>query len=393
MANTISHDTAAIIGTGLTGLVQALALAQENFKVTLIGPVPSVAQDDRTTAILMPGITFLKDLGVWDDLVASSTPLTTMELIDGTHHSVFDAAEIDQMVFGYNISNAVLKKALIARLKKNKHITWHATTATTIAANDRGWDITLTSNKKISCALLIGADGRDGITRHAAQIEIDEKTIDQTALVSILKCSKPHYNTTVEWYRQGGPLTLVPMHDNKFALVWCGTSEDQRNKQSQPLTQSGKELSELTAHRFGELKVIQPFQAWSVRPMKATQLVAKNCALIGEAAHVLPPIGAQGFNTSLQDIIALTSTLLEGRSIGYLINDAIMLSRYESVRIMEVKLRYSTINTINALLLSTRGVMHHVRRAGLFGIQTIPFVKKYIMEAGIKPLNLGRTRA
>lgn len=374
----------AVIGTGLTGLVQALALAAKEFPVTLIGTPPSTKQDDRTTAILAPGIDFLKSLGLWDELKTSSVPLMTMELIDGKQHSIFDSAEINQDVFGYNISNDALKNALVKRLTKNKLVAWHQENAAALQQNDNGWHIILTSKKKITCDLLIGADGRDSMTRKAANISTDEKNVDQIALVSILKPSKSHFNTTVEWYLSGGPLTLVPLRDNKLAMVWCDTSDIQNKKLTAPKASIEKQLTALSGNRFGTLSLAAPLQSWKVRPMKAERLVAQNCALVGEAAHVLPPIGAQGFNISLHDIIALTRLLEQSREIGYTLNDATLLAQYEAIRGGEISLRYKSVNTLNASLLNNNAAARMLRRASLFGMQRLSFIKKYVMQMGLK---------
>ena len=376
-------DKIILIGTGLTGMVQALALAQSGFEVTLIGPEPSLQKDERSTAILLPGIGFLKTLGIWQQIEPFSTALTTMELIDGNKHSVFDAHEIDQINFGYNISNAALKKTLVAALKKSKAVTWHPQQAVAFNGTGQGWDVTLANHKIISGDLLIGADGRHSPVRSAATIAIEEKNIDQVAMVGIVQAEKPHFNVTVEWYRQGGPLTLVPVDKNLFAFVWCDTAQahTQRQKMSPE-----KELSDLAQQRFGALKIKNKTQFWPIKPFLSKKLVGENCVLIGEAAHALPPIGAQGFNASLQDIMALTTILEQGRAIGYRLNDAILLSGYEKIRMPELHLRAKAINALNTTLLSQSRLPHRLRRFSLNGLQYSAFLKKQIMQIGLAPI-------
>lgn len=373
-----------IIGTGLTGLVQALTLNQ--FQVTLIGPEPSLQQDDRSTAILAPGIALLEKMNLWNSIAPSATPLVTMELIDGDKHSLFDAHEIDALQFGYNIRNMALKKALSQHVKKAKHITWHTNNATAITPKGQGWQITLDNNKTLFADLLIGADGRNSPVRQAAGIATEDHVIDQVAMVGVAKMDKPHFNTTVEWYRQGGPLTLVPMEDRQFAFVWCDNAEAHQIRQKKTATTIAAELSRLTQHRFGDLTLRGDCQLWPVRPFLARSLIAPSCALVGEAAHALPPIGAQGFNTSLQDIMALTMILEQGKAIGYPVNDPTLLQRYDTMRSTEVHMRAKAINTLNRTLLSNSRLPHALRRLSLNGLQRFDVIKKQIMHIGLSPL-------
>lgn len=372
--------TIAIIGTGLAGMVQALALAANNMPVTLIGP--DAKPDKRSTAIMTPGIDFLKLLDAWEAIKPSATSLATMELVDGKSNFYFDASEIDQLTFGYNIDNTALKKRLHELVSKNKLITWHKHNAVAFEKKSIGWNITLADKKKISCDLLIGADGRNSPSRDAAGIEITTKDIDQAALVGLVQPEKSHFNTTVEWYRKGGPLTMVPTKDNCFAMVWCDTTKTQQQKQQYSKSELENELTELTGKRFGKLKLKNDLQLWPIRPIKSDSLIATDYALIGEAAHVLPPIGAQGFNTSLYDIMALTNTLKDAVEIGYRVNDPSILRLYEHSRLSDMNLRSKTANSLNTTLLSGNPVLHRLRRFSLNGIGHFAVIKKFVMQTG-----------
>jgi len=372
-----------IIGTGLSGMTQAWALAQQDFKVTLVGQMPDPSKDERTTAILMPGIEFLQQLGLWNSIKSSATALNVMELIDKDRHLVFDSAEIGEASFGYNISNEALKNALVEKLQRSPAIAWHKENAAQLLRTENGWNITLVSGKTFAAELLIGADGGNSLTRQAANIPADQKHLNQTAIVTILQSEIPHQNTSVEWYRQGGPLTLVPMSKDRLAVVWCNNTDIQQQKTTLSNADIEQELNTITANRFGKLKLIAPLQLWPVRPLQAEQLTAPHCALIGEAAHMLAPIGAQGFNLSLHDIITLTRLLCEGRDAGLPVFNSMLLRRYEKTRLPEIKLRYNSVNALNTLLRSPFAPLHALRRFSLLGIEKIPSIKKRLMHKGM----------
>lgn len=382
------QDRIVIIGTGLTGMVQAMDLLHRGFDVTLIGPLPDFKADKRSTAILLPGIVFFKALGFWQKMSSFCTPLATMELVDGQKHTLFDAHEIGEVNFGYNIPNAVLKKSLYEALTKSSALKWHKQNVTSFQKTAAGWQLSLQDNTSVTATLLIGADGRNSPVRHAANIAIETKQIDQTAMVGTVKTEKSHFNTTVEWYRKGGPMTLVPAGKNEFAFVWCDQADSHKKRQQHDPIDIANEFSELTAYRFGKLNIQGNLQLWPIQPFLARNLIGDHCALIGEAAHALPPIGAQGFNASLQDIIALTATLEQGRRIGYRLNDPVLLSGYEKARHSEINLRAKAINTLNATLLSDSFLPHRLRRFSLSGLQHFSVLKKQIMQIGLSPIRI-----
>lgn len=373
-----------VIGTGLAGMVQALALVRRDIPCTLIGPRSPAKKDSRTTAILSPGIQFLQNLDLWPDLASSATALVTMELVDGNHHHVFDAHEIGQSEFGYNISNAALTALLQRELTKSKRVTWHAAKAEHIEKSSAGWGIRLDSGDHITTELLIGADGRNSPTRKASGITLSQQTFDQAALVTVLQSEKPHFNTTLEWFRQGGPFTLVPVERNKFALVWCDTDTELQKARMMPLPELEILLGEMTTGRFGALKVIDSLHIWPVSPMLATRMIGDHCALVGEAAHVLPPIGAQGFNISLHDIIALTDILAENGHLGLAPSHGVQLKRYERIRLRDIALRYHAMNTLNSTLHTTNPALHGLRRLSLRGVQRMTLLKRHLMTLGLR---------
>lgn len=353
-----------VVGTGLSGLLLSCHLAENGFAVDLIGPDIKAQDDKRTTAILQPGIALLKDLGLWLDCAHDATPLSIMELVDGNKQHIFRATEVNHAEFGFNISNAALKSALLKKIKSHSSIAWHKDLLQSAKRTTQGWSLH-TKAKKINVQLLIGADGRNSVVRQAAEIAIDEKDEDQTALVTVVKAAIPHRNTSVEWYRAGGPLTLVPMPDNHLAVVWCETSGTAQQLMSQPLTTLGRSLADATNKRFGALTLLQPPQAWPIRPMKAQRMIALEIALIGEAAHSLSPIGAQGLNTSVQDLLALCDVLTTGRDLGLSVADHTMLSRYQRKRLNDITARYHGSNALNDMIRAQSLALRMIRNLSL----------------------------
>lgn len=374
-----ARDSIAVVGPGLTGLVLAAALLQQGEHVTLIGPKPKANDDKRTTAVLQPGIHMLERLGFWQDGAMAATPLSHLELVDGDFTLSFDAGEMGQAAFGYNIPNAALRQKLLDFLGQQKNLVWQESTLKNMARTKTGWLLSFVDKTQTAFSLVLGCDGRDSIVRDAAGFTITEKIEQQSALVTIVRAAQQHHNTSVEWYQKGGPLTLVPMPDNCFAVVWCDRPDIVQQRLQHDLPTLGTELTQLTQKRFGKLQWLQAPQAWKIRPFHAQHLVTEHVALLGEAAHVLPPIGAQGFNNSLHDIDALCHALQQARILGLPCHDHAILRRYESARLQPVRARYHATNKLNDLIRAQHPALRFMRRTGLRALQFDSALRRAVM--------------
>ena len=81
----------AVVGTGPSGLVAALALAHVGAEVVAIGPAPAPstrAVETRTAALLTSSVDLLKALGVWDRLARDAAPLKAIRIIDASRSLV-----------------------------------------------------------------------------------------------------------------------------------------------------------------------------------------------------------------------------------------------------------------------------------------------------------------
>jgi 2-octaprenyl-6-methoxyphenol hydroxylase len=377
----MARDMIGIVGTGLSGLLAAVSLGQQEFPITLIGP-DTATDDGRTTAIMDSGIEFLKELDVWQECAAQATPLVTMELIDDRHHHIFQARDIGLNEFGFNVSNTLLKKKLTGKIRQMKNIIWHKGLLTKAGETPTGW--ILSSDKKtFEVSLVVGADGRNSKTREAAGLTIDQRASTQMALVAILQTEKNHHFSSVEWYRPGGPFTLVPMNGKEMALVWCDDETILKQKIKMTSAELGREMTQITQQRLGKLTITNTPQIWPVQPMKARRMTGDHLVLIGEAAHILPPIGAQGFNTSIQDIIELTAALKKAQRLGLAIYDAAILSGYERKRLPAITARYFGTNSLNDLIRAQHPAVKFARRASMKLIDMIPAIKAGLMRAGL----------
>ena len=381
----------AVIGAGPAGSLAALALAQAlnksaNIEISLIGPVPTFI-DSRTTALMVPAIEMLKQLGLWDALAPHSAPLQTMRIIDGTKRLIraptvsFSASEIDQDAFGYNIPNSALNTVL-AEAIKTSHIKRIAQSVSSIdqAAPDHP-SIILENGDRIETDLIIGADGKNSLCRDSAKITTRERDLPQSALVLAFEHSRPHNHVSTEFHTETGPVTQVPLPENRSSLVWVETPERAEElAQIEPQTLASL-IEKRIAHILGPVTLSNDVrrQVYRLGTVLPSAFAKGHIALIGEAAHRFPPIGAQGLNLTTRDISHLVEALEKNRDL------AKALSRYNTMRRADVSARFVAVNSLNHSLLSGFLPVQMLRAAGLSFLKQSSMARNFFMREGMAP--------
>lgn len=378
-----------VVGAGPAGLAAALAAAVSGLDVAMIGPRPTTA-DRRTAALFGPSITFLERIGVWADVKSASTPLATMRLVDATDallrapEVAFQAAEIGLEAFGYNVPNAVLTAALEERVAAR--CTRIVTSAVTGAiAREGALVLSTAEGRDVCCRLVAAADGRRSLLRESAGISLSTWTYPQAAVVATLGHTRPHRNVSTEFHRAQGPLTVVPAPGNTSSLVWVETP--QRAAELAALDDEAF-VTVLSGHLKGLLGTITdltPRQSFPLSGQTADRLVGSRLALIGEAAHVIPPIGAQGLNLSFRDAATLAdcaaSAKLQDDDIG---GDSV-LAGYEAARAGDIRSRVWGVDLLNRSLLSRHAPVQWARGFGIFALGSVGPLRRAAMRAGLTP--------
>ena len=378
----------AVVGGGPAGLVTAVALAAAGVETLLIAP--AAADDHRTTALLAGSVTALATLGVWERCRPHAAPLAAIRIVDDGRgllrapEVVFNAAEIGLDAFGYNIENRHLVAALSARSAALK-LSRASGAALALASDADGVTIKL-ADGVARVRLAIGADGQRSLCRTAAGIATDRRTYPQTALALNLAHDRPHHDTSTEFHTASGPFTLVPLPGRRSSLVCVLAPED-----AGPLsTRSDAELSveiERRAHSlFGKMSVEQGRGMFPLAVQTARCFGRGRIALVGEAAHVVPPIGAQGLNLGLRDAATLAELVAEARRRNVDVGSPSLLARYDAQRRADVTTRTIAIDLLNRSLLTGFMPAQGARGLSLYLVDRIGPLKRFLMREGVTPI-------
>ena len=379
----------AIIGGGLAGLSLAIMLGKQGWIVACIDRETPETQTDksydiRTTAISWGSRNLLKNIGVWADMESRSECIKNILIKDEDSpiDLEFNADDINAEGFGWIVDNRDLRQTLLNHIKKYKNVT-HMTGQGVTAIDNQGDDVhvTLLDKTTLNARLVIGADGRNSFTREAMNIGAYRKDYKQSAIVCLMKHTKPHNGLALEHFRAQGPFAVLPFTDDvngnhQSAIVWTVETDeaDQWVKCDDAIFNAA--LQTRCGDLYGDVAVVGGRAAWPLNLVKSYRYIAPRMVLVAEAAHGMHPIAGQGLNMSLRDIAALGEVLSNQTDPG---DDAI-LQRYQKMRRTDNFGMVAATDILNELFGSNISGIRAIRRFGLHAVSRLPFAKKFFMR-------------
>jgi 2-octaprenyl-6-methoxyphenol hydroxylase len=387
-----------ISGGGVAGLVAAAAFGAAGFSVICVEPTPPVTDhaaagaDLRTTAFLQPARAVLEQAGLWDALAPHAAALQTMRIVDAggaigeaRMSCDFDAADVSDAPFGWSLPNWLLRREITAHIAAMPYVDFRPGVGfARLTTRQTEARVILTDGARISARLLIAADGRASPVRTALGIGARTMRYGQKALTFAVTHPIPHGNISTEIHRSGGPFTLVPLPDRDgapcSAVVWMETGAEATRLAALPDDAFAAEATARSCHVMGPLTLVSRRTTWPIISQIADALTAERVALIAEAAHVVPPIGAQGLNMSLADIATLRDLAIANpASLG----DQAMLDRYARARHPDIRLRVTGIDALNRASMAGSQTLRDLRAQGLRLLHGTGPVRKTLMRKGL----------
>ena len=386
-ATSVFAADVAVIGAGPAGLVSAIALKAAGVDTVLIAPSPK--HDHRTTALLAGSVTALETLGVWQRCLPYAAPLKKLRITDDTQRLLrapevfFAATEIDRDAFGYNIENRHLIAALQSRADE-LGLPWIAVPARAIASESSGVTIRYSSGQA-RVRLAIGADGAHSACRAACGIATRRHTYPQVALTVTLSHSRPHEDISTEFHTEQGPFTLVPLPGQRSSLVCVLDPVHGAELAAMTDAELSSEI-ERRAHSLLGRMTLETGRGLFPLAVETAQAFARGrIALVGEAAHVVPPIGAQGLNLGLRDGATIAELVAEAYQRNHDVGEPQLLARYDRLRRADIISRTIAVDVLNRSLLTDFMPAHGARGLSLYIIDRVGPLRRALMREGMMP--------
>jgi 2-octaprenyl-6-methoxyphenol hydroxylase len=378
-----------IAGGGMIGTSLALALAPLELRIAVVeavarGQSAHPSFDERSTALSRSSQRMFQAMGLWPEIAAASTPITSIHVSDrgrfGFSH--IDAAEQNVEALGYVVINRVLGDVLQKAVDAFDNLYWHgsARIAAVSTRADRV-DVRIEGEhdaRTLAASLLVAADGADSTVRDLLGIAASRIDYRQCAVIGNVSPEKAPDQRAFERFTETGPLALLPIANRRAAFVW--TLPPAKAAAVMDLEDPAfiAALQEAFGYRLGRFDKVGRRTRYPLTLSKAARLTAKRSVLVGNAAHGLHPVAAQGFNLGMRDVACLCDCIGEalddGRGAAGIGDDPVLHAYAEWRRGDHRKAVYFTDGLVR-LFGSTGLPLRLLRDIGMLGFDLIPGVR------------------
>ena len=377
-----------IIGGGLVGASLACALGQAGLRVTVVEAFPLAGDqpagyDERSIALAQGSQRIFSGLGLWPSLAADVCPIHTIHVSDRGHFG-FTRLQREQegvAALGYVATGRVLGKVLQERLQQLPTVEVLAPAELTDFHGDTAGmyaDIRVDGrSQRYHAALLVAADGAQSSVREQLGIQTLHRDYRQTAIIANVSTDKPHNNVAYERFTDTGPLALLPMTEQRSALVWTVRTDQCDSVLTLDDAAFLQRLQQRFGYRLGRFTRVGTRHAFPLQLLQAKESVRPRLALIGNAVHTLHPIAGQGFNLGLRDVAALVDVILDARGSGRDIGDLAVLQRYADWRQADQRRVVLFTDSMVRLFSQSLPPVAWLRDAGMLALDICPPAKRW----------------
>ncbi len=375
----------AIIGGGLVGASLALALQDgaraRGWRIHLIEPFEpgheyQPSYDARSTALSYGTRLIYQRLGLWERIAERAEPILRIHV---SERGSFGAARLDCTregveALGYVVENAWIGHCLWQALDDQVVVCHCPAEVERLEPGATGYRLSFTGGQQLECDLTVLADGGRSGLREQLGIQVSRRPYGQTALIANITPGKPHGGLAFERFTDDGPMALLPLQDDRCALVWTRSQADAaRLAQAHEAVFLG-ELQEAFGYRLGALQQVGARHLYPLTLIEAEEQVRSGLVVLGNAAHSLHPIAGQGYNLSLRDVEALSVALLRSDAA---LGDLAVLQEYARRQRFDQRVTVGFSDQVTRLFGDSGRLVAAGRNLGLLGLDLMPAAKRW----------------
>lgn len=387
-----------IVGAGMVGSALALALQDQGLEILLVdgSPLsvkpfdPEAAFEPRVSALSVASQRILDRLGVWDGIAARrACPYGEMQVWDGsgTGQIHFSAASVHAESLGHIVENRVVQDALLERLHDSTIGLLPGARLEQLRRSGDGWLLSLSDGRELRAPLIIAADGANSAVRRLAGCATREWDYLHHAIVTSVRCAKPHQATAWQRFTDDGPLAFLPLAgpagEHWCSIVWSVTPTEAERLMALDDAGFRRALGFAFEHRLGDILQADPSLCIPLRQRHAKRYVEDGLALIGDAAHSIHPLAGQGVNLGFLDVAVLAEVLLHAAQRGERLGDVKVLSRYERRRMPHNLAMMAAMEGFERLFQADPLPLRWLRNSGLNWVDDLPEAKALFVRQAL----------
>ncbi|WP_456405426.1 2-octaprenyl-6-methoxyphenyl hydroxylase [Thiolapillus sp.] len=379
-----------IVGGGMAGASLAIALSGHGLQIALIeaadlkiDTVPNY--DDRGIALAYGSQRIFSALNTWSDMAADAEPIRHIHVSEqgGFGFAHLDAEEEGVPALGYVITARNLGAALLKRLSGIQDIDVIAPGRVQWVNIEEDLAHVGLEDQTLSTRLLVAADGGNSFVRQQLCFEVKRREYGQTAIAANITPGLAHRNIAFERFTRNGPMAMLPMTEQRCALVWTVKDEMAGEILSLNETRFLERVQRQFGWRLGKLQRAGKRSGYPLSQLYVPDTVQHRAVVIGNAAHTLHPVAGQGFNLGIRDVAALAEVVLQAVSSGKDPGLLAILERYQEWRRKDQR---TVVQLTDALVRSFSNDLLPLRMArniGLLALEGLPPARHTIARAAM----------
>ena len=334
-----------IAGAGLAATSLIVALSQAGLSIAVLEAhlpeLPALGADSRPLSLTYGSKKILETLGVWQELAGRAEAIQTVHVSQANHFGVlrFHAKEEGVPALGYVVSFDELQNLLYQRAACTPGVQFIAIEKITgIQYQDQAGKTAVTvqtvaGEKVLHTQLFAAADGTQSPSRNLLGIPVIEKTSEDVALTALVELTELHQHCAYQRFTEQGIIAVLPLQNLKRCrIVWSLPKALAAAVAEWSDQQLAEYWQNALHHRLGGWRLLERGKVFPLQTVHAVAQIAPGAVLLGNAAHTLYPLAAQGFNLGLRDNAVLAESLVAARQQGQALGDSAVLKRYAASR-------------------------------------------------------------
>jgi len=380
-----------IIGGGMAGATLAAALSGHGLKLALVEAAePKVEAlpnyDDRAIALAWGARRIFEALDLWPAMAPHAAPILHIHVSEqgGFGFTHLDAAEEGVPALGEVITARDLGAVLLEHLQGLDDLDLLAPARVRwLSIEEQAAHVGLEDGRELSAPLLVAADGGSSFVRQQLCFDTVRREYHQNAVIANVTPSKPHCNVAYERFTGNGPMALLPMHDERCALVWTVADEQREEVLGWDDATFLARLQENFGWRLGRFHKVGRRAAYPLSQLWVRDSVKPRAVLVGNAAHTLHPVAGQGFNLGIRDVAALAEVVLDAVRKGEDPGSETVLRRYEQWRRRDRRGVALATDSLVRLFSNRWPPLRLGRNLGLLGLELCPPARHGLARAAM----------